>query len=59
MKVTRGRLIRLVPGDEPSKMACLTERDTIQGTLDDFEKGQKELDAEMRAAWDQKWATRL
>jgi antitoxin (DNA-binding transcriptional repressor) of toxin-antitoxin stability system len=43
-----GRLVRLVPEDKPAKMARLIQRDTIQGTPEDLEKGQRELDAEMR-----------
>ena len=51
----KGRLVRLVPGDKPSKMSRLIQRDTFQGTPEDLDRGQRELDAEMRAAWEEKW----
>ena len=52
----KGRLVRLVPGDKPSKMSRLVKRDTIHGTPRDLDRGQKQLDAEMRTLWDAKWA---
>jgi prevent-host-death family protein len=52
----KGRIVRLVPGDRPVKMARLIERDTIRGTPEDLEKGQQELDTEVRTAWEEKWA---
>jgi antitoxin (DNA-binding transcriptional repressor) of toxin-antitoxin stability system len=52
----KGRLIRLVPEDQPSKLSRLVQRDTIVGTPEDLERAQQELDAEMRASWDGKWA---
>ena len=51
----KGRVVRLVPGDKPGKMSRLIERDTIQGTPEDLDRGQRELDAEMRAGWEGKW----
>ena len=54
--VHKGRLIRLVPGDTPSKMSRLVQRNTICGTPEDLERGQQELDREMRIAWEDKWA---
>lgn len=50
----KGRLIRLVPGDRPSKMSRLVQRNTIQGTYEDLERAQQELDREMRTSWDNK-----
>jgi prevent-host-death family protein len=44
----KGRLVRLVPGDKPSKMSRLIQRDTIRGTLKDLDRGQRQLDAEIR-----------
>jgi antitoxin (DNA-binding transcriptional repressor) of toxin-antitoxin stability system len=52
----KGRLVRLVPGDQPSKMSRLIQRDTIRGTPEDLEHGQRELDSEMRTLWEEKWA---
>jgi antitoxin (DNA-binding transcriptional repressor) of toxin-antitoxin stability system len=52
----KGRLVRLVPEVKPSKIARLIPRDTIRGTLANLEKAQRDLDAEMRKAWAQKWA---
>ena len=52
----KGRLVRLVPGDKPSKMARLIARDTITGTLADLDQAQDELDSQMRSSWEQKWA---
>lgn len=52
----KGRLVRLVPGDKPSKMSRLIQRDTIHGTLEDLADGQRRLDAEVLAAWEEKWA---
>ena len=54
--VHKGRLVRLVPEDEPSKMSRLVPRDTINGTLEDLTLAQQELDDEMRTAWKDKWA---
>ena len=54
----KGRLVRLVPGDKPSKMARLIARDTITGTLADLEQAQNELDSQMRSSWEQKWASK-
>ena len=55
----KGRLVRLVPGDKPSKMSRLIHRDTISGTLKDLDRGQRQLDAEMRTSWEEKWAPKL
>jgi prevent-host-death family protein len=52
----KGRLVRLVPGDKPGKLSRLIPRDTIVGTPEDLERGQMQLDAEMRALWEDKWA---
>ena len=52
----KGRLVRLVPGDKPGKLSRLIQRDTIAGTPEDLERGQAQLDAEMRALWEGKWA---
>jgi antitoxin (DNA-binding transcriptional repressor) of toxin-antitoxin stability system len=52
----KGRLVRLVPGDKPSKMSRLIQRDTIHGTPEDLDRGQRDLDAEMRTSWEGKWA---
>ncbi len=54
--VHKGRTVRLVPGDKPSKMARLIPRDTICGTLVDLDEAQTQLDAELRNAWEEKWA---
>jgi antitoxin (DNA-binding transcriptional repressor) of toxin-antitoxin stability system len=54
-----GRVVRLVPGDKPSKMSRLIQRDTIHGTLEDLDRGQRRLDDEMRVSWDGKWNTKL
>ena len=55
----KGRLVRLVPGDKPSKMSRLIQRDTIHGTPEDLDRGQRQLDAEMRTSWEEKWAPKL
>jgi antitoxin (DNA-binding transcriptional repressor) of toxin-antitoxin stability system len=52
----KGRVVRLVPGDKPSKISRLIQRDTIHGTPEDLDHGQKQLDSEMRTSWDEKWA---
>ncbi|MGD0618501.1 MAG: hypothetical protein ABSB67_12645 [Bryobacteraceae bacterium] len=49
-------LVRLQPEKKPSKLSRLVPRDTIIGTLGDLERGQKELDDEMRTASENKWA---
>ena len=51
----KGRLIRLVPENKPSKLSRLLQRDTINGTLEDLERAQQQLDEELRASWDSKW----
>lgn len=55
----KGRLIRLVPAEQPSKLARLVPRDTICGTLVDLEAAQEQLDSEMSQAWEEKWASKL
>jgi prevent-host-death family protein len=54
----KGRVVRLVPRDSPSKMSRLIQRDTIHGTLADLDRGQRQLDDEMRTSWDEKWDTK-
>jgi antitoxin (DNA-binding transcriptional repressor) of toxin-antitoxin stability system len=44
----KGRLIRLVPENKPGKLSRLIQRDTINGTLEDLERAQQELDEELR-----------
>ena len=51
----KGRLVRLVPEEGPTKMSRLVQRDTINGTPEDLELAQQELDDEMRTAWTKKW----
>ena len=46
----KGRVARLVPADNHSKMSGLSKRDTIHGTTDDLERAQQELDEEMNAS---------
>ena len=53
--VHKGRPVRLVPGDKPSKMSRLVQRDTIRGTPQDLDRSQEQLDAEMRTSWEAKW----
>ena len=57
--VHKGRLVRLVPEVQPSKMSRLVQRDTINGTPEDLELAQQELDDEMRTAWTRKWIDKL
>ena len=54
--VHKGRSVRLVPGDKPSKMSRLIKRDTIRGSAEDLDRAQQELNDEMLALWDEKWA---
>jgi hypothetical protein len=49
-------LERPATGDKPSKMSRLIQRDTILGALEDLDRGQRQLDAEMLTAWEGKWA---
>ncbi len=51
----KGRLIRLVPENKPSKLSRLRQRDTINGTLEDLDRAQQQLDEELRASWENKW----
>lgn len=53
----KGHSIRLVAGEKPDKLSRLVPRDTIVGTPEDLERGQSELDAEMRGLWEKKWAS--
>jgi antitoxin (DNA-binding transcriptional repressor) of toxin-antitoxin stability system len=55
----KGRLVRLMPEEKTGKMSRLVPRDTINGTPEDLERAQRELDDEMRAAWQNKWARKL
>ncbi len=54
----KGRVIRLVPEDKPSKLSRLVRRDTIAGTFEDLERAQRELDDELRTSWESKWDSR-
>jgi len=54
----KGRLIRLVPEDKPTKMSRLIQRNTINGTPEDLERAQQQLDDEMRKSWENKWASK-
>ena len=54
--VHKGRLVRLVPGEKPSKMSRLIRRDTIHGTPEDLDRGQGQLDTEIQMLWEEKWA---
>jgi hypothetical protein len=50
-------LVRFQPEKKkPNKLSLLVPRDTIVGTLDDFDRGQQELDEEMRTASENEWA---
>jgi prevent-host-death family protein len=51
----KGRLIRLVPENKTGKLSRLLQRDTINGTLEDLERAQQQLDEELRASWESKW----
>jgi antitoxin (DNA-binding transcriptional repressor) of toxin-antitoxin stability system len=51
----KGRLIRLVPENKPLKISRLVQRDTINGTPEDLERAQEQLDEELRASWEGKW----
>jgi antitoxin (DNA-binding transcriptional repressor) of toxin-antitoxin stability system len=51
----KGRVLRLVPEDKPSKLARLIPRDTICGSLSDLDQAQLDLDNELRNAWEAKW----
>ena len=44
----KGRLIRLVPENKTGKLSRLIQRDTINGTLEDLERAQQQLDDELR-----------
>ncbi|MGA2183274.1 MAG: hypothetical protein ABSH47_09610 [Bryobacteraceae bacterium] len=50
-------LVRSAGEKKPSTLSRLVPRDTIVGTLDDLERGQQELDDEMRASWENNCAT--
>jgi antitoxin (DNA-binding transcriptional repressor) of toxin-antitoxin stability system len=52
----KGRVVRLSAGEQPSKLSRLVARDTIRGSIDDLEAGQRALDDEMRESWEAKWA---
>ena len=54
----KGRLVRLVPEVQPTKMSRLVQRDTINGTPEGLELAQQELDDEMRTAWKNKWVNK-
>lgn len=51
----KGRVVRLVPGEKASKMSRLIRRDTIRGTPEDLDRGQRQLDEEMHTSWEEKW----
>lgn len=54
--IHKGQTIRLVPTNKPSKMSRLIRRNTVNGSLDDLDKAQQELDEEMRRSWESQWA---
>ncbi len=49
------RVVRFVPGEKASKLSRLVRRATINGTPEDLQRGQGQLDAEMRTSWEKKW----
>jgi prevent-host-death family protein len=51
----KGRLIRLVPENKPTKVSRLIQRDTISGTLEDLDLAQRQLDEELQASFESKW----
>ena len=54
----KGRAVRLVPRATNQKLSRMISRDTINGSSDDLERAQRELDEETRLAWEQKWSAR-
>jgi hypothetical protein len=50
------RVVRPLPAQMQSKTSRLVQRDTIQGTPEDLERAQQQLDAEMRKLSKKKWA---
>ena len=58
--VHKGVVVRLAPAEKPSKLSRLVPcPDLINGTLEDLERAQKELDDVMRTSWENKWASKL
>lgn len=55
----KGRTLRLVPEEKVSKLSRLVPHNTINGTPEDLERWQKEMDDEVRTAWDEKWVGKL
>ena len=55
----KGRVIRLVPDEKASKLSRLIAHDTINGSFEDLERGQQELDNEMRTSFEAKWDNKI
>jgi prevent-host-death family protein len=51
----KGRLIRLVPQNKPTKLSRLTQRETISGTFEELELAQRQLEEEIRASLESNW----
>ena len=51
----KGRSLRLVPSDKPTKMSRLIHRQTINGTPEDLADALEQLNAGIAAAGESKW----
>jgi hypothetical protein len=57
MKIKIAKALALLAAEKkPTKLSRLVPRNTVVGTLDDLEQGQRELDDEMRAGSENKLA---
>ena len=56
----KGKLVRLTPapGLRASKLNRLISRNTVIGSFDELEAAQRDLEKEVRAAWEKKWHDR-
>lgn len=55
----KGRRVRLVPAEGPSKLSRLVRRDTLACHPDELDKHLAELDKDMRVEGSRKWQNRL
>lgn len=51
----KGRLIRLVPEDPPSKLSRLVKKPILKGAPEEVDEVQKKLSKQLQTGWERKW----
>jgi len=51
----KGRTIRLLPAEQPSKLSRLSKRNILVGTAEEVDQALDDLNAQTRENWESKW----